>query len=95
MPKPRAIGSEVCARIRLTSALGPSGDPIARPGNAQPRDAVKEAASELGRLLDPLVRRRRAQQKDRIKAASRERLAELSCLFYRQIEREHTVDAGG
>ena len=74
--------------------LGARGDAIARPGHAQPRNAIQEPAPELGRLPDPLVRRRRAQQEDRIKTGGRERFAEPSRLFYRQIEREHPVHAG-
>ncbi len=95
MPKPSAIGSSVCARIRRTNASAPCRHRASRPGDAEPRDAVQET-----RARAPPPRRIRASVVVglRRKIVSRpdgsERLAEVARFFDRQVECEDAVDAG-
>ena len=94
-PKPSASGRSVSARTRAASASAESATSSRTPGDAEPRDAVEEAAASSAARRIARHGGRRAQEENCIKAVGRERGPRLAGFLGRQVEHQHAVDAGG
>ena len=73
MPKPSAIGSDVCARMRRTSASAPEATRSRAPVTPSREMPYRNPLPSSAAFSNPRVGRRRAQQKDRIEAGRRQR----------------------
>ena len=94
IPKPTAIGSADEARTRARSAGTSSASCVAHAGDAEPRDHVEEAASELARSADALVGGRRTDEENRIEPGIHERRPQRLRFLDRVVENQHAIDAG-
>ena len=78
----------------LHELLAARGHGVARPGDAEPRDGVEKAASEPAGRVDTFVRAGWAEQSHQIDAGRAQARLHRARLFDRQIQQQHTVDAG-